>query len=295
MDGTLVVYDKEKEDTAFVPEENGAPQAQHSDDIHAEFLQVNKSVNSKNQKSNPVASWRLSNQRINAFAFSPDFRHLAVVSEDGALRIINYLKEQLIDQYTSYYGGFMCVCWSPDGRYILTGGQDDLVSIWSLSESRIVARCQGHSSWITAVAFDPWRCDHRNYRFGSVGEDCKILLWDFSEGMLHRPKTASVRQRGSVSSYQPLPAGRHRSGSQATDGSAEEEDAVNHPVEPRARTAMLPPVLSRSVDPHPLSWIGFDEDCIITVCTEGHVRTWDRPMEGVSGSQVSLPGSGSNA
>ena len=82
----------------------------------------------------------------------------------------------------------MCVCWSPDGKYILTGGQDDLVSIWSLAERRLVARCPGHHSWVTAVAFDTWRCDDRNYRFGSVGEDRRLLLWDFNVGMLHRPK-----------------------------------------------------------------------------------------------------------
>jgi catabolite repression protein CreC len=87
------------------------------------------------------------------------------------------------------------VCWSPDGKYMLTGGQDDLVSIWSLNERQIVARCQGHHSWVTAVAFDPWRCDERNYRFGSVGDDCKLLLWDFSVGMLHRPKAVSLPVR----------------------------------------------------------------------------------------------------
>ena len=84
----------------------------------------------------------------------------------------------------------MCVCWSPDGKYVLTGGQDDLVSIWSLTERQIIARCPGHHSWVTAVAFDPWRCDDRNYRFGSVGEDCRLLLWDFNVGMLRRPKAA---------------------------------------------------------------------------------------------------------
>jgi len=95
---------------------------------------------------------------------------------------------RLLDIYHSYYGGLSCVCWSPDGRYILTGGQDDLVSIWSFSDRRIVARCEGHHSWVTGVAFDPWRCDERTYRFGSVGEDAQLLLWDFSAGMLHRPK-----------------------------------------------------------------------------------------------------------
>ncbi len=98
---------------------------------------------------------------------------------------------RLLDLYASYYGGFLSVCWSPDGKYVLTGGQDDLVSIWSVTESTIVARCQGHQSWVTAVCFDPWRCDDKNYRFGSVGEDCRLLLWDFSVGMLHRPKAVS--------------------------------------------------------------------------------------------------------
>ena len=95
---------------------------------------------------------------------------------------------RLLDLYSSYYGGFQCVCWSPDGKYVITGGQDDLLSIWSVTESAIVARCQGHQSWVTDVVFDPWRCDERNYRFGSVGEDGRLLLWDFSVGMLHRPK-----------------------------------------------------------------------------------------------------------
>lgn len=98
---------------------------------------------------------------------------------------------RLLDIYNSYFGGLNCVCWSPDGKYVLTGGQDDLVSIWSMADSAIIARCTGHTSWVTDVAFDPWRCDDRNYRFGSVGEDGKLLLWDFSVGMLHRPKAVS--------------------------------------------------------------------------------------------------------
>lgn len=97
----------------------------------------------------------------------------------------------LTDIYGSYYGGFTCVTWSPDGKYVVTGGQDDLVTIWSLAERQIVARCPGHDSWVTAVAFDPWRCDEKTYRFGSIGEDCKLLLWDFNVGMLHRPKGVS--------------------------------------------------------------------------------------------------------
>lgn len=95
--------------------------------------------------------------------------------------------------FTSYYGGLTCAAWSPDGKYIITGGQDDLVSIWSVEERRIVARCAGHHSWVTGVAWDPWAGEIGEgvYRFGSVGADQRLLLWDFSLGGLFVPKNVS--------------------------------------------------------------------------------------------------------
>jgi WD40 repeat protein len=207
------------------------------------------------------------------------------------MKLILTNNSRLLDLYTSYYGGLLCVCWSPDGKYVLTGGQDDLVSIWSVAESVIVARCQGHQSWVTAVCFDPWRCDDRNYRFGSVGEDCRLLLWDFSVGMLHRPKAvsfhlmilqgsrlisvqASVRQRGSVSSRFPLQRTETQASSRLRSNSSpsaesEDEHRIEHPVEPRATTATLPPVMSKVVDPDPLCWLEFTEDAILTSCKSG--------------------------
>lgn len=188
MDGSLIVYDRDKEDAPFITEEL-MPVESEVPRRSTSRMTIRKSVQSRNQKTNPVAYWKLGVSQINNIAFSPDGKHLAVACEDGTLKIIDFFKETLLDVYRSYYGGFLCVTWSPDGRYILTGGQDDLVSIWSFADSALVARCQGHSSWVTDVKFDPWRCDERNYRFGSVGEDCKLLLWDFSVGMLGRPKT----------------------------------------------------------------------------------------------------------
>lgn len=94
MDGTLIVYDKEKDDVLFVPEEPAASEDSLSDSFHHPRLKIKKSVQSKNQRTNPVACWTASNSKINAFAFSPDSRHLAVVSEDGSLRVIDFLKEQ---------------------------------------------------------------------------------------------------------------------------------------------------------------------------------------------------------
>ncbi|KAI0483509.1 WD40-repeat-containing domain protein [Xylaria cf. heliscus] len=295
MDGSLVVYDKEKEDAVFNPEEEEIqPNGESTPPNIKPFdkLSVLKSVHSKNQKTNPVAIWKLSNQRINAFNFSPDNRHLAVVSEDGTMRIIDYLKEELLGLYNAYYGGFTCVCWSPDGKYVLTGGQDDLISIWYPQETALVARCQGHQSWVTSVAFDPWRCDEKNYRFGSVGEDCRLCLWDFNVGMLHKPKISSHRQRGSVSSRVPTlhraetsgaSPGRIRPGSTISVIDGDEAKTINnYPVEPRSNVAILPPVLTKIADKDPLSWITFTEEAIMTSCKTGHIRTWSRPSDSLT-------------
>ena len=180
---------------------------------------------------------------------------------------------------------------------MLTGGQDDLVSIWSIVERRIVARCPGHHSWVTAVAFDPWRCDNRNYRFGSVGEDRRLLLWDFNVGMLRRPKAASIRNRdrASISSYAPIsrnrtestqvPGGRLRSTSNLSNEGADDDELIEHEVESRTVTATLPPVMSKVIDEHPLSWVGFEEECVVTACGEGHVRVWRRPVDVVGAGE----------
>lgn len=56
----------------------------------------------------------------------------------------------------SYFGGLLCLAWSQDGKYIATGGEDDLVTVFSFAELRVVLRARGHSSWVNCVAFDPW-------------------------------------------------------------------------------------------------------------------------------------------
>ena len=102
MDGALIVYDKEREDAPFNPNEEIASSSSEVASSagkrvnYTRQINVLKSVYSRNQKANPVALWKVSNQRTNAFSFSPDNRHLAVVSEDGTLRIIDYLRERYV-------------------------------------------------------------------------------------------------------------------------------------------------------------------------------------------------------
>ncbi|XP_045776839.1 WD repeat-containing protein 20 [Maniola jurtina] len=160
---------------------------------------------------NPLYRWVIGAEGscINEFAFSPCGTNLAVVSQDGFLRVFHYDTMELIGRARSYFGGFLCVCWSPDGKYVVVGGEDDLVTVWSFSERRVVARGQGHRSWVSVVAFDPYvvsftEPEHEEedkksesaqcYRLGSVSQDTQLCLWDLTEDVLRPP----VRARASA-------------------------------------------------------------------------------------------------
>ncbi|KAI8341089.1 WD40-repeat-containing domain protein [Chlamydoabsidia padenii] len=178
-DGVVLVMDREREDQSSVTQPNKL-----SSDY--EFI-TGKSTLKQNQY-NPVSLWKVNRNGITAMEFSKDGSLVALVGSDGLLRIFDFAEERLYDVFSGYFGKLLCLAWSPDNKYILTGGQDDLITIWSLSEQCIVARCQGHKSWVTSLTFDTQRCDDKVYRFASVGEDCKLILWDFSTSMLHKPK-----------------------------------------------------------------------------------------------------------
>lgn len=97
---------------------------------------------------------------LNEFAFSPCYKYLACVSQDGFLRVYCYETMEQIGRARSYYGGLSCVCWSPDGKYVVTGGEDDLITVWSFIERRVVARGMGHKSWVSVVSFDSFYTGH---------------------------------------------------------------------------------------------------------------------------------------
>ena len=112
---------------------------------------------------NPLQRWTIGAGAVNEFAFSPCGQYLAVVSADGYLRVFVYSTVEVVGLMRSYFGGLLCVAWSPDGRYIATGGEDDLITLWSFMDCRVVCRGRGHRSWVGGVAFDPYAA--------SVGSD----------------------------------------------------------------------------------------------------------------------------
>ncbi|KAI9144662.1 WD40-repeat-containing domain protein [Paraphysoderma sedebokerense] len=236
----------------------------------------------KSHKYNPLSIWKVSKKPITKFAFSPDCQHVAIAGLDGILRVIDYTNERLVDVWKSYFGGILALGWSGDGKYILTGSQDDLVTIYSFRERRIVARCRGHTSFVTGVSFDPYKCDEKNYRFGSVGEDGKLILWEFSAKALGKPKsTASLRRSSLVSTnsytFPPREPSQTVNRSESISTVKNQNQLNIHPLAGKNEVPYLEPVMIQPIEMDPLSSIVFTSEGIVTSCRNGRVKIWCRP------------------
>lgn len=111
------------------------------------------------------------------------------------MRCFEYARMDLVGSFRSYFGGLLCVAWSPDAKYVLCGGEDDLITLWSVSEKRVVARGQGHNSWVNCVQFDPYLCCDGGYRLVvSYGLSLAGGFREGEEGYLLLTRQAVTRQ-----------------------------------------------------------------------------------------------------
>lgn len=198
--------------------------------MHKQFKDTTIYVCKPKKGSCILYKWAIGHGAIQHFEFSPDTNHLAVVNQDGFLRVYNFTEQEFHGRMRSFYGGLLCVCWSPDGRYIATGGEDDLISVWSFDEKHVLARGQGHQSYVNKLSFDPYTSDtgipiadppslsddlaaatpsttelrsqrssrffaeeSRSYRIGSVGQDGLFCLWELSGDSLSLIKRSQGR------------------------------------------------------------------------------------------------------
>ncbi len=79
--------------------------------------------------------------------------------------------------YRGHFSAVDAVAWSPDGRRIASGSQDNRVQVWDAADGGHVYTYRGHSNGVFAVGWSP---DGR--RIASASTDYTVQVWDATDG-----------------------------------------------------------------------------------------------------------------
>lgn len=238
---------------------------------------------------------RLTGGGVAAAALSPSGKHIALACRDGTLRVLEIPSGVLIAGFKAYYGGLLCCTWSQDGKLIAAGGEDDLVAVYNFEKGQLVAHLQGHTSWVSGVAFDPWApslevetpssssLEGGRYRLVSVGQDCQGILWEVGAGLLEsnthsgidRPYDGMDIDGGGVNE-----TGTYGSGSTGGGGTI-----VISPALPKTEMTFLEPLSQLKMHIEPLCDVVFEPNAMLVSSNDGSVKKFVRPkMAGAEGS-----------
>ena len=139
-------------------------------------------------------STRLLGIKLASMILAPDGETLAVhaFGNKCVLWDINTDPPRIIDQFTlgGYPRGSLNVkfAFSADGKMLAAGGEDGLVHVWNLTDSKKVGHrftVKGHNDWMRALAFSP---DGKMLASGSQGRT--LCLWRVADGALLFKSTA---------------------------------------------------------------------------------------------------------
>jgi WD40 repeat protein len=103
----------------------------------------------------PRLQWTAaSDDYVNDLRFSPAGELLAVATASGSVDVLRASSGEVVRRQPPHAGGALTVAWSPDRRFLASGGHDERVRIQHV-DGDIVANVNAGPGWVTEVAWSP--------------------------------------------------------------------------------------------------------------------------------------------
>ena len=102
-------------------------------------------------------------------------RTIFLVALLALMQIATFAQKAELVVQTGHSDFIKSITFSPDGKYIASGGADNTIKLWSVDTGQQIKSLEGHTSNIQSIAISP---DGKFLASGSADSDNTIRLWN---------------------------------------------------------------------------------------------------------------------
>jgi WD40 repeat protein len=113
---------------------------------------------------------------VQALAFSPDNKLLAVGGDDSQVHLFSVPDGKLVRSMPGHGSSVTCLQFHPDGTVLASCSKDRTIKLWNPANAQVLKSLEGHTTWVQGIVFLA-----KGTRLASVGADETVRLWDLAE------------------------------------------------------------------------------------------------------------------
>ena len=116
---------------------------------------------------------KLSNEKVRNIDFNYTTSEIAVALGDHKVLVFDLQTLDLKNDFIAHQSASYVVRFSPDGKFLLTGGKDAHLNIWEVGSYELVKSIPAHNWAIYDIVFNP-----DSTLFATASRDKTIKIWD---------------------------------------------------------------------------------------------------------------------